>query len=136
MWKPVSTLCYRTLNPSAQAIAVVGLDVSGGLEARLEGCATRWRDKTAGLYSLGSSVAVRDVVRDLLANPQVRAVVFDGCPEVHRWFASVWDGTAGLRGIDGEHVALVRQFVDLYDEDFALRGPQQPIWPSRIMYLQ
>jgi hypothetical protein len=136
MFRPVSTICYQTLNMTAQAIAVVGLDVSEGLEARLSGSVARWRDKTAGLYSLGSLLAVRDVVRDLLANPQIRAVVFDECPIVRGWFSSIWDGARSLDGIDDEHVALVRQFVDLYDGDFALRGPQQPFWPSRVMYLQ
>lgn len=136
MWKPVSTICYRALNSSAQAIAVVGLDISEGLETRLADSADKWRDRAAGLYGLGSATAVRDVVRDLLANPQVRAIVFDECPKVLRWFTSVWDGTQDLQGIDGEHVALVRQFVDLYDGDFSLRGPQQPFSPVRIMYLQ
>lgn len=129
MWKPVSTICCRMLNSTAQAIAVVGLG------ARLESSAARWLDQAAGLYSLGSATAVRDVVRDLLANPQVRVVVFDGCPEVRQWFTPVWDGTMSLRDIDGEHVALVRQFVDLYDDDFSLHGPQQPFSPTRIMYL-
>ena len=136
MFRPVSGICYRTLNSSAQAIAVVGLDVSDGLETRLEGSVARWRDRTAGLYSLGSSLAVRDVVRDLLANPQIRAIVFDGCLETRQWFAAVWDGPQGLKAIDDEHLTLVRRFVDLYDDDFAQRGPQQPFWPSRIMYLQ
>lgn len=136
MWKPVSTLCYQALNPNAQAIAVVGLRDLSDVKTRLANGVTRWQDKAAGLYGLGSATAVRDIVRDLLANPQVRAVVFDACPEVRQWFSMVWDGSRGIDGIDVEHLALVRQFVDLYDDDFMLRGPQQPFSPSRIMYLQ
>jgi hypothetical protein len=136
MFRPVSTICYRTLNPMAQAIAVISVDPMDQLETRLEGAIERWQDRTAGLYALGSSRAVRDVIRDLLANPQVRAVVFDACPEVRQWFSAVWDGSDVPGDIDAEHVTMVRQFVDLYDDDFALRGPQQPFSPTRVTYLR
>ncbi len=137
MFRPVSTICYRTLNPMAQAIAVISVDPVDKIKTRLEDAIERWQDRTAGLYALGSSpAAVRDVIRDLLANPQVRAVVFDACPEVHRRFFAVWDGSDVPRAIDDEHVTMVRQFVDLYDDDFSLRGPQQPFSPIRVMYLR
>lgn len=136
MFRPVSTICYRTLNPMAQAIAVIGVDSTDRLETRLEDAIGRWQDRTAGLYVLGSYRAVRDVIRDLLANPQVRAIVFDACPEVRRWFSAVWDGSDVPRDIDAEHVTMTRQFVDLYDDDFALRGPQQPFSPIRVTYLR
>lgn len=141
MWKPVSTLCYRALNPKAQAIAVVGITdfvgVGADLGGHLEKAVQKWASRAAGLYGLGTALtAVRDVVRDLLANPQVRAIVFDTCPEVRERFSSVWRGGVPLKDIDDEHVTMVRQFVDLYDDDFGLRGPQQPFSPTRVMYLR
>lgn len=136
MWKPVSRLVYRALNPSAQAIAVVGLDLSRQLVDQLDPKADKWKERVAALYALGSPVAVRDVVRDLLANPQVRVVVFDACPDIYGWFSAAWSGETAVPRVDAEHVALVRQFVDLFDGDFMLRGPQQPFNPSRIRYLE
>lgn len=136
MWRPVSGLAFRALNPSAQAIAVVGIDVARELAEQLDPKVEKWKDRVAALYALGSPIAVRDVVRDLLANPQVRAVVFDACSDVYGWFAAAWGGDVSVPGIDDEHVTLVRQFVDLFDGDFVLRGPQQPFNPSRIMYLE
>jgi hypothetical protein len=136
MWKPVSGLAFRALNPSTQAIAVVGLDLSRELADQLGPKVEKWKERVAALYALGSPIAVRGVVRDLLANPQVRVVVFDACPDVYRWFLATWRGDTPVPGIDDEHVSLVRQFVDLFDGDFMLRGPQQPFHPSRIMYLE
>lgn len=132
MWRPVSTLTYRALDPSAQAI-VVRCPVTAEPFADFD---DRWRTRAAAVIH-DSPLIVRDVVRDLLANPQIRAVAFAGECCGRSAYAEFWEGTmVPPWGIDGEHVALVRQFVDLYDGDFALRGPQQPFWPSRVMYLQ
>ncbi len=136
MWRPVSKLAFRALNSSAQAIAVVGIDLARELAEQLDPKAEKWKNRVAALYALGSPTAVRDVVRDLLANPQVRVIVFDACPDVYGWFSAVWGGETPVPGVDDEHVTLVRQFVDLFDGDFVLRGPQQPFNPSRIMYLE
>lgn len=132
MWRPVSGLSYRALDPNAQAI-VVCCPMIAELFTDFD---NRWRPRVAAVIH-DSPLIVRDVVRDLLANPQIRAVVFAGkC--CGRWaYAEFWEGTkVPPWGIDGEHITLVRQFVDLYDDDFMLRGPQQPFHPSRIMYLE
>jgi hypothetical protein len=132
MWRPVSALTYRALDPNAQAI-VVCCPVTSGPFADFD---DRWRPRAAAVIH-DSPLIVRDVVRDLLANPQIRAVAFVGECCGRSAYAEFWEGIkVPPWGIDGEHVALVRQFVDLYDGDFALRGPQQPFWPSRVMYLQ
>jgi hypothetical protein len=78
---------------------------------------------------------LRDVVRDLLANPQVRMVVFDGPTHGRQAYDAFWRGTDDPGwSIEMEHVTLVRRFVDLYDDDLGLKGPMQPFWPVRINY--
>lgn len=132
MWRPVSTLTYRMLNPNAQAI-IVHCPVTSEPFVDFD---SRWRSQAAAVIH-DSPLIVRDVVRDLLANPQIRAVAFVGECCGRSVYADFWNGTdVPAWGIDVEHVALVRQFVDLYDGDFVLRGPQQPFSPSRVMYLQ
>lgn len=79
--------------------------------------------------------ALRDIVRDLLANPQVRAIVFDGPVCSRHAYDTFWrsEDDPGW-GIEMEHITLVRRFVDLYDDDLGMKGPMQPFWPARINY--
>jgi len=96
----------------------------------------RWHARACAAIT-DSAYAVRDVVRDILANPQVRAVVFDG-PALNRAeFDKFWLGENDISWrIDKEHLDLVRQFVDLFDDDCMWRVPPQPFWPARVMYLE
>lgn len=80
-----------------------------------------------------------DFMRDLLANPQIRAVVLDAvCAECAAPWRSWFEGVdvPALDRIDAEHRALVRQYVDLFDDEYEAKGPLQPWWPSRIRYLE
>lgn len=105
------------------------------MQKRDEAIKERWKER--GVALLGDSGRyLRDVVRDLLANPQVRAIVFDGDACCRDAYDTFWlsDDDPGWR-IDGEHLKLVRQFVDLFDDDCGIKAPMQPFWPARIMYL-
>jgi hypothetical protein len=97
---------------------------------------TRWSGRAAAILS-DTTTSLRDVVRDLLANPQIRAVVFEGVCCSRPAYDLFWTDSQdpGWR-IDKEHLALVRQFVDLFDDDCSWRTPPQPFWPMRIAYLE
>lgn len=130
MFEPVSRLPYVRLNPMAQAL-VVACGHGSCKAAATDG----WKDRACAVIDDGASL--RDVVRDLLANPQIRAIVFDGDCCGREAYDKFWDGeTPAGWNIDEEHLVLVRRFVDLYDDDFGHRGPQQPFWPLRIKYLE
>lgn len=132
MFRPASDLPYRMLSPEAQVLVVV--DVFRSTEA----VESRWKGRAcAAAPDLPELPAVRSIVRDLLNNPQVRAVVFDGECRSRAAFDDVWSGRADLSGwkIDEEHLSLVRQFVDLFDDEYTVRKPLQPFWPARIFYL-
>jgi len=132
MFMPVSALPYHRLARNAQVLLVRQRQRGGMLSGDLSG----WADVVAAAIDDADVSSVRDVVRDLLGNPQIRAVVFDGECSCREGFASFWESMEipDWR-IDREHIELVRRFVDLYDGEFRLRGPQQPFWPSRIRYL-
>ena len=106
------------------------------MQKRDEAIKERWKER--GVALLGDTAAhLRDVVRDLLANPQVRAIVFEGEVCCRNAYDAFWltDTDPGWR-IDGEHLTLVRQFVDLYDDDCGIKTPMQPFWPARIQYTE
>lgn len=127
----MSKLEYVSLNPKAQ-ILVIACPMEKQ-DAQIE---ERWRHRACAV--LGDSAHyLRDVVRDLLANPQVRAIVFDGDACGRDAYQTFWAGEAKPTWrIDDEHLTLVRQFVDLFDDDCGIRAPMQPFWPARIMYLE
>lgn len=130
MFTPVSKLGYQTLEPSAQALVVYPTVLSPDT---IRG---RWFRRAAASLP-DDKVDVREVVRDLLANPQIRIIVFDGNVANRAAWDDFWLGTGYPEwGIDQEHLALVRQFVDLFDDDFGIKGPLQPFWPVRIRYLE
>lgn len=135
MFEPVSQLPYIALAPERQALIVLCTH-PGRLSTR-EDLMARWG--TVACAAVSDSLFCYDLLRDLLANPQVRAIVFDavqpGCSEPWRaWF----EGTDMplSRKIDREHVTLLRQFVDIYDDEYVAKGSLQPWWPSRIRYLE
>lgn len=129
MFDPVSTLPYRRLAPEAQVL-VVACPVRHGWAA-LE---ARWATRACAVLA-DATPYVRDVVRDLLANPQLRVIVFDG-PICGRaaWEQAWGAGDAATWRFDAEHIQLVRQFVSLYDDDFRAKTTLQPFWPVRIRY--
>lgn len=131
MFRPVSALPYRVVARNAQALLV--RRPPGGL---LADDLSPWDGRVAACLADQDAANLRDVVRDVLHNPQIRAIVFAHDPACRPAYAAFWAGSDGLKGLDDEHVTMVRQFVDLYDDDFALRGPQQPFSPTRVMYLR
>lgn len=129
MWQPVSQLEYLTLEPTAQALVVACPMGVKAPEIR-----RRWASRAAA--SVGDSARyLPDLVRDLLANPHIRVVVFHGAACGRAAYEEFWRSTdAPDWGIALDHLTLVRQFVDLYDDDFLLRAPLAPFWPERIRY--
>ncbi len=121
---------FWKLNPLAQAMVVASASIDPGTLRE------RWKDRAAFAMWEDANI-LHDVVRELLHNPQIRAIVFDGNPTCADLFGQFWRGEVSVDWkVDAEHLALVRQFVDLYDGDFAYHGPQQPFWPLRIKYLE
>lgn len=131
MWKPVSKLDYVPLYPKGQVIVVACPALKRDAEIR-----ERWGNRACAVIG-DSSRILRDLVRDLLANPQVRALVFDGPACGRESFDQFWRGTdTPPWQIGTEHLNLVRQFVDLFDDECFWKAPPQPFWPARIMYLE
>ena len=131
MWKPQSRLDYVPLNPEGHVLVVACPMLKR--EAALR---ERWAERAVAIIG-DSSRYLRDIVRDILANPQVRAVVLDGEICAREAYDKFWLGKEdpGWR-IDMEHLNLVRQYVDLYDDDCTWRVTPQPFWPVRIAYLE
>jgi hypothetical protein len=131
VWKPQSKLDYLPLNPAGHLIVVACPMLKRNDELR-----ERWAERAVAIIG-DSSRFLRDIVRDILANPQVRAVVCDGEICGREAYDKFWLGNddPGWR-IDMEHLNLVRQFVDLYDDDCMWRVTPQPFWPARIVYLE
>jgi hypothetical protein len=126
VWKPVSKREYLPLNPKAQILVVTC--------PMLKRDMSRWNEKAVAAVG-DSGRYLRDVVRDLLANPQVRAIVFDGPACGRAAYDAFWAGEAKPEWrIEDEHLTLVRRFVDLYDDDCGFKVQYQPYWPARIMY--
>lgn len=135
MFEPVSQLPYVLLSHDKQALVVA--PCSHADVGRWLSVLERWRPRAYAAIPV--AFFGYDLVRDLLANPQVRAVVFDSvcdaCAAPWRsWFEGV-DAPA-LDRIDAEHRSLIRQYVDLFDDEYEAKGPLQPWWPSRIRYLE
>lgn len=134
MFQAITTLpargAFAVLNPEAQAVVIAHPDQP------FEALKEKWRSRAAFVMWEDACI-LHDIVRELLYNPQIRAVVFDGEPECRKVFQDFWrDEIAVKWKIDHEHLQLVRQFVDLYQDDFMHRGPQAPFWPVRIKYLE
>lgn len=106
------------------------------MEPRDDELRDKWASRAVALLD-DSSRYLRDVVRDLLANPQVRAIVFDGPACGRDAYDAFWLGANKPEWrIDNEHQDLVKGFVDLYDDDCMWKESPRPFWPVRIMYLE
>lgn len=126
MFVPVSPIAYAVIDADRQIlVCTLGADPALGLE--------KWQSRATALFADGD---VGDVVRDILANPQIRALVFDGPGDPSKFYA-FWQGVQPLPGYDitDAHLALVRQFVSLYDGDCWFKKAAQPFWPERLRYL-
>ena len=129
MFEPVSGLTYQRFNKDAQALVVACPGLRSPEELRV-----RWAARAAAAIG-DSSRYLQDVVRDLLANPHIRIVVFDGEACGRKAWSDFWDGRyVPDWPIQNEHLRLVRQFVDLYDDDFVIKTVLPPYWPARICY--
>jgi hypothetical protein len=134
MFQSITTLptrgAFALCNPAAQAFVIANPTQP------FEDLKVKWKDRAAVVMWDDTGV-LHDIVRELLFNPQIRAVVFDGDPSSRPTFQSFWSGELVVPWkIDLEHLQLIRQFVDLYDDDFMHRVPQAPFWPVRIKYLE
>jgi hypothetical protein len=131
VFEPVSSIDYKLLNPRGQ-ILVVCCPVG---EQRHD-VLIKWKDKACAVVG-DSGTHLRDVVRDVLANPQIRAIVFYGLCCGKDAYDKLWAGENPPGwNIDGEHTDLVRNFVDIFIDDVNFNHPQAPFYPSRIKYLE
>lgn len=130
MFTPVSGVQYYSVNVDRQ-ILICSLGTPSTTPALLK----KWGERACAVFEFRAGDDLCGVVRDLLANPQIRAIVFDGeggdaCALRAFWRREVspdW-------GISPDHLELVRQFVDLFDEDCSFHQAQQPFWPERLKY--
>lgn len=127
MFEPVSSLAYVALNPKSQAIAIVPAGQPP------EDVRRKWGARVAAALA-DDAVVVRDLVRDLLANPHVRVVVLDGEAAAKDVRAFWYDDAYPAWLLQKDHLTLVRQFVDLYDDDFVIKTMLPPYWPAGIRY--
>ena len=130
MFEPVSKTRYLVLNPDLQVL-VCSLSEPAEEPMRVK----RWAKRACAIFEFPADGDLSDIVRDVLANPQIRGIVFDGAGPGRAVFQTFWTGRdVPSWGIVEAHLKLVRQFVDLYDEDCYCR-PLQPFWPERLKYL-
>jgi hypothetical protein len=127
-FEPVSTMEYELWAPDRQLL-VCSLSSPKASAALRE----KWHDRAAAAFEFGPDDDVGDVVRDLLGNPQLRAIVFDGSGHGDKGLRSFWRREHQEEwGIATAHLELVRQFVDLFDGDSGQSGPLPPYWPERL----
>lgn len=132
MFRPVSKIDYTVYDANKQLLVCT-------LWTPRAQCEEKWKPRAAAGFEFLSGGDVLDVVRDLLANPQIRAIVFDGIDSGGRGlFEAFWKGPLppDLQGIEPAHAEAVQQFVDLYDEDCSMLYPLPPFWPTRLRYVK
>jgi len=91
-----------------------------------------WKDRAAAIFASATGEEFGGLVRDLLANPQIRALVLMGEGEGGRVIRRFWKHGGPVGGIEQQQLELVRAFVDLFDEDCGIHAALQPFWPKRI----
>jgi len=121
VFQPVSRVSYLRCTEDKQVL-VCSCDPAQPLELLLP----VWKSRAVALFHF---TEIGDVFRDVLANPQIRAVVLLGDATN---FREAW--SKPYDGLPEEHLSVVRQFVDLYDEDCGIYGPLPPFWPKRLVY--
>ena len=127
----MSKLPWVPLDPKGHVVVVACPMLKRDAEIK-----ERWATRAAATINDSGSY-VRDVVRDLLANPQVRAIVVDGAVCCRAAYEKFWLGeNVHAWRIDYEHQNLVRQFVDLYDDECVWKEPPPAFWPQRVRYLE
>lgn len=134
-FEPVSNIKYRIVDADRQLL-VCTFDAPHDSTTVL----AKWHDQAAATFPFREGDDLCDVIRDILANPQIRGLAFDGpgsdagAADVFRKF---WNReTKADWGLREDHLELVRQFVDLFDEECGLRKPLQPFWPERLRYVE
>ena len=129
MFEPASNLEYVFLDKNAQAIIV-----ACPLRTKLVDLKATW-DKRATAIVGDSSQFLPSLVRDLLANPQIRMLCFAGEACGREAYTTFWSSREDPGwSIDLEHLNALRQFVDLSDDDFSMKMAHQPWWPKRLIY--
>lgn len=130
MFEPVSNIGYYVLDLDKQLL-VCTLSSACSFEQLRE----KWGLKAAAAFPFRPGDDLVDIVRDLLANPQIRAIVFDGEGPMRMMFDAFWEtGRLNYGNIAVHHLTALRQFVDLYDGDCDIREPLPPFWPQRLRY--
>lgn len=129
MFMPVSLIEYRLLDPDQQLLVC-----TLSTETTAAHVAEKWATRAAAAFKFEEYDDISEVVRDVLANPQIRAVVFDGVGRGRAPFLAFWRREKQLEGINEEHLEMVRQFVDLFDDDCHFHKPKQPFWYKRLIY--
>lgn len=128
MFHPVSAHPYHFLNRDKQILVCT-------LSRPCVEATEKWKDRAAAAFEFKPGDDLMDIVRDLLANPQIRIIVFDGAGPARDVFAAFKNGgRLDLQGVAENHVDAVRQFVDFFDEDCFIRDALQPFWPTRLKY--
>lgn len=132
MFKPVSHIAYTRLDDNKQFL-VCTLSSPAADPQKV----SRWRGRACAIFEFPPGALLVDVVRDLLANPQIRAIVFDGEGTTRGVFKAFWERQTPLKcAIREDHLNMVRQFVDLYDDDCSIIKLLPPYWPKRLLYLE
>lgn len=97
----------------------------------------KWSTGVSALVE-AAELDLTSLVVDLLANPQIRVLVLDTRDETVREKVRGIKLPAlkdQLRGdIKTEHLALVSQYVDVYEDEYFGTFPLPPYFPSPIKY--
>lgn len=128
-FEPVSGRPYARFNPTGQILVCTGL-------GRAEDLPPSWTKRAAAAFHFEAKDALDAIVRDLLANPQIRALVLLPDPgPATRVFHDFWASNHPRPDwkIPTLYLDLVRRFVDLFDADCGIHGPLPPFWPDRIV---
>ena len=86
--------------------------------------ADKWKTGVSALFNLRTREQIGYLIRDLLANPQIRVIVLDGVGDaVKRDLYAFWNNELTLRDLDitdisEEHVTLLQQYVDIYEDEY------------------
>jgi hypothetical protein len=129
MFEPTNAASYHLLDPDKQ-ILVCSLDNPRDAPHLCD----KWDGRACAIFAFPADGSLAELVRDLLWNPQLRIIVLDGEGPGAQVIRDFWASTDVPKwGIPSEHITLVRQFVNLYDEDCGSRW-LQPFWPKRLKY--